>query len=86
MTESFKMVNDNVLVKPVDAPNKVGTIIMPDAAKRKQTTGKVVEMDGTVYGLVRGDTVLFTAYDGRDVEIDGVEYVALKAKDILAVL
>ena len=39
---NIKPLSDRVLVKPADAEEKIGGIIIPDTAKEKPLKGKVV--------------------------------------------
>lgn len=72
-----------------------GGILLPDVAKEKPKRGKVVSVgpgnrtkEGRYLELeVKvGDTVLFLAYAGSEVEVDGVEYLILSTADVVAVL
>ena len=63
-------------------------IIVPDTAKEKPRTGKVVEV-GTDEELVEnikvGDNIVFTKFTGDEVEFEGKEYLVSRS-DILAVI
>jgi len=72
-----------------------GGIILPDSAKKKQETAKVVAVgtgkrldDGQVLpiSLKVGDVILMDKYSSQEVTIDDEEYLILKADDIIAII
>ena len=72
-----------------------GGIILPDSAKKKQETAKIVAVgsgkrleDGTVLpiSLKVGDIILMDKYSSQEVTIDDEEYLILKADDIIAII
>jgi chaperonin GroES len=88
--------NDKVLIKRVDAPEKTkGGIIIPDTATEKPQEGEVVAVgkgkvleNGTTRPLdvKKGDRVLFGKYGGTDINFKGDDYVILDEGDILAII
>ena len=87
---------DRVLVEPVkEEDQKKGGIIIPDTAKEKPTTGKVIAI-GTgklddngkkiPFNVKVGDKVLMPKYGGTEVKLDGKEYQIMREEDILGVL
>ena len=88
--------NDKILVKHVEAEEKTaGGILLPDAAKEKPRQGKVLSLgDGKLlengkraaFQVKEGDRVLFSAYGGNEVQVDGDEYLIMSEDDILAVI
>lgn len=87
---------DRVLVKPLEQEEKTASgIILPDTAKEKPQTGKVVAVgpgrvleDGKTVPLSvkQGDKVIYSKYGGTEVKEDGVEYLILKEEDILGII
>lgn len=72
-----------------------GGIILPESAKKKQETAKVVAVgpgkkldDGTVLPMpvAIGDVILMDRYAGQEVSIDDEEYLILKSDDIIAII
>lgn len=70
-----------------------GGIIIPDTAKKKQETAKVIaigEGKKTDSGaLIKipveiGDVILIDKYSGQEVSLDEEEYIIVKADDIIA--
>lgn len=93
---SLKPLADRVVVKKLDAEEKTaGGIVLPETAKEKPQQGEILaagpgKLDdkGTRQPLeVKvGDKVLFAKYSGTEVKIDGVEYLILAERDILAIV
>ena len=88
--------NDKVLIKRVDAPEKTkGGIIIPDTATEKPQEGEVVAVgkgkvleNGTTKPLdvKKGDRVLFGKYGGTEISSKGDDYVILDETEILAII
>lgn len=87
---SFKPLGQRVLVQRVEEDQKTASgIIIPDNAKEKPLTGKVIAISKEVSeeGEVKeGDTVVFAKYSGTEIKLDGAEYLVMNIDDILGVL
>ncbi len=87
---TIKPLADRVLVLPTPAEEKVGGIIIPDAAKEKPQRGKVVAVgNGTKdeeMVLKVGDVVLYGKYAGTELENGGEKYLMMRQNDVLAVV
>ena len=87
---NIKPLADRVLVLPTPAADKVGGIIIPDAAKEKPQRGKVVAVgQGTkdeVMILKEGNTVLYGKYAGTEIENGGEKYLIMRQSDVLAIV
>ncbi len=91
-----KPLNDKVLIKRVDAPEKTkGGIIIPDTASEKPQEGEVVAVgkgrvleNGSTRALdvKKGDRVLFGKYGGTEISFKGDDYVILDESEILAIV
>jgi chaperonin GroES len=87
---------NRVLVQRLEAEETVkGGIIVPDTAKKKQETAKVVavgtgksDKDGkTIPCPVKvGDIILMDKYSGQEITLDDEEYVILRSDDIIAIV
>jgi len=92
----LKPLDDGVVIKPTEAQEKTaGGIVLPDTAKEKPQTGKVIAtgpgrmLDNgkrSPMHIKKNDEVIYPKYLGSDVEIDGVKYVILKERDILGIV
>ena len=87
---NIKPLADRVLVKPAQAEEKVGGIIIPDTAKEKPQRGSIVATgNGTKVEemiLKVGDVVLYGKYSGTEIELDGEKYLMMRQSDVLAVV
>ena len=87
---------ENIVVKRVAAEEKTaGGIVLPDSAQKRPQQGRVLSVgdgkllaDGTRarHQVQEGDRVLFLAYAGSEVEVDGDELLIMSEDEILAVM
>ncbi len=86
----IKPLDKRVVIEMSQVKEKtVGTIILPDSAKEKPQTGKIVAVgsDTDLQKLVKiGDEILYSKYGGTEVKLEGKEYIILSQDDILAVI
>ena len=85
-----------ILVERIEeSEQRIGGIIIPDTAKEKPQSGRVIAVgkgrindQGQVFPLdvKEGETVLFGKYAGSEIKIDGKEYLILREDDVLGVL
>jgi chaperonin GroES len=62
-------------------------IIIPDTAKEKKKTAKVLAVSNVENAEVNvGDTVLYKSFSGDEIEYDGKKYLLIPYADILAKL
>ncbi len=93
---NIKPLFDNVLVKPLQAEEKLPSgIILPDSAKEKPQMGEVMavgpggvdEKGNPVKMIVKvGDKVMYKKWGGNEVKVDGQEWMLVEQKDILAMV
>ncbi len=93
---AIQPLHDRIVVEAAAKEEKsAGGIILPDAAQEKPQRGKVLAVgpgkrldSGQLapVGINAGDTVLYGKYGGTEVKVDGVDYIILRADDVLAVL
>ncbi|MFA5786783.1 MAG: co-chaperone GroES [Actinomycetota bacterium] len=94
---NLKPLEDRIVVKPDEGEEKTASgIVIPDTAKEKPQEGEVLavgpgriaEQSGQRIALdVKvGDKVIYSKYGGTEVKIDGVEYLILSARDVLAIV
>ena len=93
---NLKPLNDRVVVQPADGETKTaGGIVLPDSAKEKPKQGIVVATgpgrandDGSRQAMqvAEGETVIYGAYAGTEVRLDGSDYLVLREEDILGVV
>jgi len=93
---SLRPLGNRVVAKRLEQEETLkGGIILPDSAKKKQETAKVVAIgpgETTKEGKILpisvsvGDTILMDKYGAQEVTIDDEDYVIVKADDIIAIL
>ena len=86
----IKPLDDRVLVEQIEEEDaKVGSIIVPDTAKEKPRTARVVAVgtDEDLKELVKvGDTIIYSKYSGDEIKVDDKEYLIVQRGDILAIV
>lgn len=93
---TVKPLGNRVLAKRLEQEETLkGGLILPDTAKKKQETAKVIAIgtgksvkDGQVIPIpVKvGDTILMDKYAGQEVTIEDEEYIIVNADDIVAII
>jgi chaperonin GroES len=91
MKVNFKPNEDRILVEASPAANKTASgIYIPETAKEKPQTGKVVAVgDGSSDKPITvkiGDSVLYGKYAGTEITIDGKEYLIMRNSDVFGVI
>ncbi|HEY9676475.1 MAG TPA: co-chaperone GroES [Drouetiella sp.] len=96
MKLQLKPLADRVVVKKLEAEEKTaGGIVLPDTAKEKPQQGEVLAAGPGKLNdkgarepmeVKVGDKVLFAKYSGTEVKIEGVDYLILAERDILAII
>ncbi len=94
----IKPLADRVVVKKLDVEQTTsGGIVLPDTAKEKPQQEEILAVGPGKFvsdeksnrqplEVKVGDKVLFAKYSGTEVKIDGVEYLILAERDILAII
>jgi chaperonin GroES len=92
---NVRPLRDRILVQRVEeSEQRIGGIIIPDTAKEKPQTAKVVAVGrgrvndkGEVFPLdvKAGDYVLIGKYAGTEIKFDGEEYLILREEEVLGV-
>jgi chaperonin GroES len=94
---NIKPLEDRILVQSLEAEQTTASgLVIPDTAKEKPQEGKVVAVGPgrfDEHGEKRipldvnvGDVVIYSKYGGTEVKYNGVEYLLLGARDILAIV
>jgi chaperonin GroES len=85
----FKPLGERALVKMVEREQTTESgIVLPDTAKEKPQTAKVVAVGEFENGIKvsEGDVIVFARYSGTEIKLDGEDYMILDADDILGVV
>ncbi len=93
---TLKPLGNRVLVQRLEQQETLkGGIILPDTAKKKQETAKVVAIgtgsttsEGKLIPIPVqvGDTILMDKYSGQEATINDEDFVILSADDIIAII
>lgn len=93
---TLKPLGNRVLAQRLEPQETMkGGIILPDSAKKKQESAKVVAVgdgkkleDGKVIPVPVniGDIILMDKYSGQEVTLNDEEFVIVKADDIIAII
>lgn len=92
----IKPLHNHVVIRQQDETETMyGNIIVPDAGKEKPLMGEVIASGPGIASLTGvvipntievGATVIFPAFGGQRITVEGEEYVVCKEQDLLAVL
>jgi chaperonin GroES len=87
----FKPLADRVLIEASPAEEKtLSGIIIPDTAKEKPLTGKVIAIGAgkkdEPMTLKVGNSVLFGQYSGTEIKLDGKNYLIMRESDVYGVI
>lgn len=92
---TLRPLGNRVLAQRLEAEETKGGIILPDSAKKKQETAKVVSVgpgkrdkDGNLMPVPvkEGDVILMDKYSGQEVTLSDEEYVIVRGEDIIAIV
>lgn len=77
---------DYIVAKAEEAENKTASgLYLPDQAKEKPKTAKVVAVGTDVKNVKQGDRVLYkNSYDATEVKVGNDEYLIIDKKNIVA--
>jgi len=93
MSLNITLLHDRVLVRRMEEEEIAeGGIIIPDSAKEKSHEGEVIAVGAgklekgqrIPLDVVVGDRVIFGKYTGKDLMVEGQEYLILREEEILA--
>lgn len=86
----FKPLGKRVLIERLEEVKTTASgIIIPDNAKEKPLTGKVVAVSSKIADkgdLAVGNTVFFGKYAGTEVNVNGKDFLVMAIDDILGIL
>ena len=92
----IKPLVDRVVIRVLEQEEKTASgIFLPDTAKEKPSQGEVIAVgtgklqdNGTRTPLEVsvGDKIIFSKYAGTEVKYDGVDYLIVSERDILATI
>jgi len=93
---SLKPLGSRVVAQRIEKEEILkGGIVLPDSAKKKQETAKVLAIgpgqmtkEGKILPIPVnvGDTILMDKYAAQEITLDDEEYVIVKSDDIIAIV
>lgn len=84
---NFKPLGKRILVERLEEDTKTSSgIIIPDNAKEKPLSAKVVAISDECKEVAMGETVVFGKYKGDEIKLDGKEYIVLDIEDVLGII
>ena len=92
---NLQPLGDRVVVRPLDEEDMKtpSGIYIPDTAKEKPQEGEVVAVgpgelnekgDRIEIDVKKADKVIYSKYGGTEIKVEGIEYLILSSRDILA--
>lgn len=92
----IKPLHNHIVIKQQDETETMyGNIVVPDLGKEKPLMGEVIAVGPGIYSVTGtfiknkvqvGEVVVFPAFGGTKMTIDGEEFVVMKEQDLLATL
>ena len=92
----LKPLGDRLIVRAIEEEEKTASgILLPDSAKEKPTSGKVIAVGpgkldekgkAMTLDVKVGQTVYYGKYSGTEVEVEQTKYVIIRESDLLGVL
>lgn len=87
MSAPITPLGERVVATREEASNKTASgLYLPDSAKEKATSAKVVAVGKDVKHVKVGDRIVYKEYSTTELKVDGTEYLIVKEEDILGVL
>jgi co-chaperonin GroES (HSP10) len=82
---TLSLLENKIAVIPLDEPDKIGHIWVPDQAKQRTDQGVVRYKGPDVKGLFLGDHVLFGGYTGTKISVEGEGvFFIMREDDVVA--
>jgi chaperonin GroES len=88
--------DDKVVIKRLDLDTVTsGGIVLPDSAREKSRQGRVLSVgdgrrlpggDRVAHQVQEGDRVLFPAYAGAEIVVNGEELLIMSEEEILSIV
>lgn len=87
MSTNIQPLADYVVAQPEEAASKTASgLYLPDNAKEKPKTVKVVAVGPSVQQVKVGDRIIYKGYSETNVKVGNEEFVLIKEEDIIATL
>jgi chaperonin GroES len=85
MSAPLQPLGDYVVARAEEAETKTKSgLYLPENAKEKPKTAKVVATGPAVKQVKNGDRIVYKSFSTTEVKVEGTEYILVEEKDILA--
>lgn len=85
MSAPLQPLGDYVVAQAEEAETKTKSgLYLPENAKEKPKTAKVVATGPAVSQVKSGDRIVYKSFSTTEVKVEGAEYILVEEKDILA--
>lgn len=85
MSAPLQPLGDYVVAQAEEAESKTKSgLYLPDNAKEKPKTAKIVAVGPAARQVKVGDRIVYKSFSTTEVKVDGTEYILVEEKDILA--
>jgi chaperonin GroES len=85
MSVPIQPIADYIVAQPEKAQAKTASgFYLPEAAKEKPQTSKVVAVGKEVKNIKVGDRIIYKSYSSTDVKVGAEDYLLVKEEDVLA--
>ena len=76
---------DRVVAVREEAQTRTASgLYLPDSAKEKAVTAKIISVGPEVKALKKDDRIIYKEYSTTEIKVSGTEYLILKEEDVLA--
>lgn len=87
MAATISPLGDRIVAKREEASTKTASgLYLPENAKEEPKVAVVESVGPKVKDVKKGDRILFKEYSTTEVKLNGVEYIIVESKDVLAVV
>jgi chaperonin GroES len=84
---TYRPLGDNIIVRRLDADEKIGSLYIPEKAREKPIIAEVVAAGPkTDPAIIPGARVYFAKYSGSELKLNGEDHLIIRDEDVLAVL
>lgn len=85
MSVNIQPLGDYVVAQAEEAESKTASgLYLPDNAKEKPKTAKVLAVGKDAKQVKVGDRIIYKSYSTTEVKVGGEEYILVKEEDVLA--
>jgi chaperonin GroES len=85
MSAPLQPLGDYIVATQEEAQAKTASgLYLPDNAKEKPKTAKIVATGPLAKQVKAGDRIVYKSYSTTEIKVDGTEYILVREEDILA--